>query len=504
MSQAYQQIELEEESRKYVVVNTHKGLFRYNRLLFGLSSAPGIFQRVMESLLKGIPYVVVYLDNILVTGPTEETHVAVVLKQLQTAGLRLRKDKCVFMAPSVTYLGHRIDAQGLHPLPDKVRAIQEAPRPRNVSKLKSYLGLLSYYSKFLPNLATVLAPLYGLLQRYRKWQWTRAHTRTFEQSKKLLLSSQVLVHFDPCLEIRLACDASDYGIGAVLSHLLPDGEEKPMGFVSRTLTEAEKKYLQDEKEALACVVGVTSFRSYLWGHHFTLQTDHKTLLTLLNEQKAIPQQAANRWAWIVAANDYAITWRSTLQHANTDALSRLPLSETPRHTSVPAELVLMMEQLQDGPITAAQIAAWTRRDPLMARVMRYVLQGWPDTPEDALKPYWHKRLELSVEAGCLIWGGRVVVPPQGRESVMTELHCGHPGASRMKSLARGHVWWPGMDASIEKAVKLCSNCQQNQPAPPQAPLHLWNWPTRPWSRLHVDYAGPVGAAHSHRRTLKVD
>ena len=176
---------------------------------------------------------VVYLDHILVTGPTEENHLATleeVLKRLQTAGLRLRKDKCVFMAPSVAYLGHRIDAQGLHPLPDKVRAIQEAPRPRNVSKLKSYLGLLSYYSKFLPNLATVLAPLYGLLRRYEKWRWTRAHTRAFEQSKELLLSSQVLVHFD-CLEIRLACDASDYGIGAVLSHLMPDGEEKPVGFV---------------------------------------------------------------------------------------------------------------------------------------------------------------------------------------------------------------------------------------------------------------------------------
>ena len=451
----------------------------------------------MESLLRGIPYVVVYLDDILVTGPTEEAHVAAleeVLKRLQTAGLRLRKDKCVFMAPSVVYLGHKIDAQGLHPLPDKVRAIQEAPKPRNMSKLKSYLGLLAYYSKFLPNLATVLAPLYGLLQQYKTWRWTRVHTRAFKQSKELLLSSQVLVHFDPNLEIRLACDASDYGVGAVLSHLMPNGEEKPVGFVSRTLTEAEKKYSQVEKEALACVVGVTRFRSYLWGHHFTLQTDHKPLLTILNEHKAIPQQAANRiqrWAWNLAAYDYTITWRSTSQHANADALSRLPLSETPRHSSVPAELVLMMEQLQDAPITAVQIATWTRRDPLMARVMQYVLQGWPDVPDDTLKPYWYKRLELSVEAGCLIWGGRVVVPPQGRESVLTELHCGHPGVSRMKSLARGLVWWPGMDMSIEKSVKLCSSCQQSQPSPPQAPLHPWNWPTRPWSRLHADYAGPV-------------
>ena len=363
----------------------------------------------------GFPCVVVYLDNILVTGPTEEAHVTAleeVLKQLKAAGLQLRKDKCVFMAPSVTYLGHRIDAQGLHPLPDKVQAIQEAPRPKSVSKLKSYLGLLSYYSKFLPKLATVLAPLYGLLRRYRKLRWTRAHTRAFEQSKKLLLSSQVLVHFDPRLDIRLACDASEYGIGAVLSHLMPDGVEKPVGFVSRNLTEAEKKYSQVEKEALACVVGVTRFLSYLWGHHFTLQTDHKPLLSLSNDHKAIPQQAANRiqrWAWILSAYDYTITWRSTSQHANADALSRLPLSESPRHSPVPAELVLMMEQL---------IAAWTRRDPLMARVMQNVQQGWPKDTDETLRPYWHKKMELSVEAGCLIWGGRVVIPLQGRQSIL--------------------------------------------------------------------------------------
>ena len=497
MSQAYQQIPLEEESCKYVVINTHRGLFQYNRLPFGVSSAPGIFQRVMESLLNGIPHVVVYLDDILVTGPTEEAHMAAleeVLKRLKTAGLRLRKEKCVFMAPSVAYLGHKIDAQGLHPLPDKVQAIQEAPRPQNSSQLKSYLGLLSYYSKFLPHLSTVLAPLYQLLQWDRKWRWTQVHTKTFEQSKKLLLSSQVLVHFDPRLEIRLACDASDYGVGAVLSHRMPNGVEKPVGFISRTLSEAEKKYSQVEKEALACVVGVKRFRSYLWGHHFILQTDNKPLLSLLNEHKAIPQQAANRiqrWAWILSAYEYTITWRNTFQHANADALSRLPLPEAPGHSPVPAELVLMMEQLQEAPITSTQIAAWTRRDTLMARVLQYVLQGWPDQPDEVLKPYWYKRMELSVEAGCLIWGGRVVVPPQGRESVLAELHSGHPGVSRMKSLARGLVWWPGMDTSIETAVKHCSSCQQNQAAPPHAPLQPWSWPTRPWSRLHVDYAGPV-------------
>ena len=396
-----------------------------------------------------------------------------------------------------TYSGEPLPVllQGLHPVPEKVKAVQEAPKPQNVTELKSYLGLLSYYSKFLPNLSTVLAPLYKLLRQREKWQWKKPQHHAFEESKKLLLSSQVLVHFNPSLDIQLACDASDYGLGAVLSHKMPDGSEKPIGFVSRTLSDTEKKYSQIEKEALACVVGVTRFHLYLWGHHFTLQTDHKPLLSLFKENKAIPQQAANRiqrWAWTLASYEYTITWRNTTQHANTDALSRLPLPEVPSQTTTPAEVVLMVDQLQNAPITAAQIATWTKKDPLMARVFRYVLQGWPNQQDDDLTPYWPKRLELSAESGCLVWGGRVVVPPQGRESVLAELHCGHPGISRMKSLARGLVWWPGLDKEIETMVKNCNKCQQSQPSPPSAPMQPWSWPTRPWSRLHVDYAGPIG------------
>ena len=173
------------------------------------------------------------------------------------------------MVGSVDYLGYRIDAEGLHPLPDKVQAVEEAPTPTCLTELKSYLGLLTYYSKFLSNLSTRLAPLYKLLGKDVPWQWGASQERAFCSSKKLLTSSNLLIHFDPSLPLTLACDASAYGIGAVLAHRLPDGSEKPVGYISRTLTKAERNYSQLEKEGLACVFGVKKFYSYLLDMHLS-------------------------------------------------------------------------------------------------------------------------------------------------------------------------------------------------------------------------------------------
>ena len=241
--------------------------------------------------------------------------------------------------------------------------------------------------------------------------------------------------------------------------------------------------------------GVKWFHSYLYSHHLVLQTDHKPLVTLFNENKEVPPQAANRiqrWALTLASYEYSIACRGTMQHANADAMSRLPLLDMPTQTPVPGELVLLVDKLEDAPITATQIATWTRQDPLLSTVTQYIQHGWPDRADtDEIKPYWSRRLELTVHQGCIIWCGRVVVPPPGQECVLVELHGGHPGTSRMKSLARSLVWWPGLDKDIEQVVQSCHECQQERPSPPPAPLHPWSWPTRPWTQLHIDFAGPM-------------
>ena len=174
LAHAYQQVELEKDSRKFVTINTHKGLFEYTRLPFGVASAPALFQRTMENLLQGLKHVCVYLDDILVTGSSEREHLdnlAEVLKRLESAGMRLKRSKCEFMLPSVEYLGHKISDKGLQPTEGKIKAIVEAPAPQNVSQLKAFLGMLNYYTKFLPNISSRLAPLYKLLQKAVVWSW---------------------------------------------------------------------------------------------------------------------------------------------------------------------------------------------------------------------------------------------------------------------------------------------------------------------------------------------
>ena len=351
LSQAYQQLPLDESSKQYVVINTQKGLFRYTRLPFGVSSAPGIFQRVIDSLIQDIPGVVAYLDDILITGPSDEAHLASlkeVLLRLEKAGLRAKKEKCEFMVPSVTYLGHKIGTEGIHPLPDKIEAIEGAPRPTNVSELKAYLGILTYYGKFFPNMSTVLAPLYRLLQKESKWQWNSEQENAFKASKELLTSSQLLVHFNLQLKVILACDASAYGVGAVLAHQMPDGSEKPVAYASQSLSKSERNYSQLEKEGLACVFGVKKFRQYLFGHPFELVTDHKPLLSLLSEHKASSPQASariKRWSLLLSSYEYTLKFRGTQLHGNADALSRLPLPVEAQEQEPIPELVLLIDHL---------------------------------------------------------------------------------------------------------------------------------------------------------------
>lgn len=315
----------------------------------------------MDTLFQGFSGVSVYIDDILVMGSSTKDHLhnlQKVLEKLQSAGLRLNMDKCFFLQPSITYLGHVIDKEGLHPTQDKVEAIQDAPRPRNLTGLRSFLGPMNYYSKFLPNLSTTLSPLYVLLNKKQKWEWSTAQAKAFQIAKEALQGDALLVHFDTKKPLVLACDASQYGIGAVLSHIMDQGHKRPIAYISRTLSPAEKNYSQLEKEALTIIYTVQKFHNYLYGQHFTILSDYKPLAFLFNEKMGIPQMASarlQRWALILLAYMYSICYKPGKKLCNADALSCLPHSVTSSQDHFPEDLNMLINHLSSTSIGADKI-----------------------------------------------------------------------------------------------------------------------------------------------------
>ena len=297
LADAYNQIQLAPESQRRLALSTHRGVLLQQRLPFGIKSARGYFQEIMENLTSDLPGVAVFQDDMLVSGQDANDHLSNLkhlLTRLNDKGLRCRHDKCQFAQPSVEYLGHTLSAEGISK-GSKVEAVLKMPPPMDVSRLKSFLDSVQFYGKFIPNLASMAEPLYRLTKKATPWKWEDEEQATFEQLKNVLSSDQVLVHFDPNKTLVLACDASNVGIGAVLVHRYLDGSERPIANMSKTLTAAERNYSQIYKEALSIIYGL-KFYQYLYGRRFILVTDHKPLTALSGPKKGTPLLAANRLA----------------------------------------------------------------------------------------------------------------------------------------------------------------------------------------------------------------
>ena len=256
----------------------------------------------------------------------------------------------------------------------------------------------------------------------------------------MLTSDVVLAHYDTKKQLKLSCDASQYGLGVVLSHVI-NGEEHPIAFASRTLSKAEKNYGQVEKEALALIFGVKKFHKYVYGRPFTMVTGHKPLLSIFNPKAAVPSIAAarmQRWAMFLSTYKYTIEYKCGKSHANVDCLSRLPVQED-RDLGDPST-IFQVSFIEELPVTAVDIATETKNNTL-ATVYQYVMEGWPHkVKEEALKPYYQRKDQLATDHGCLLWGLRVIIPPRLQAQMLNELHISHPGIVKMKALARSIVW----------------------------------------------------------------
>ena len=493
LSQAYHQLELDPKSRGYTTINTHRGLFEYVRLPFGIHSAVSIFQRTMETLLAGIDGCIVYVDDILVTGRNDAEHkrnLEMVLQRLQDAGMRLKATKTEFMLPQVSYLGHTLSASGMAPSPGRIDAMVNANAPTSVSELQSFIGSANYVRKFIPNFARIMAPLYALLKKDTVWRWSDSEQTAFLTIKNALCSTEVLAHYSAGLEHVLQCDASGTGLGAVLLQKNENGDYQPISYASRLLNKAERNYSNIERESLALVFGATKFRQYLLGKKFVLETDHKPLVKLFGMQEGVPFLVSSRlkkWKLLLSAYDYTIQHIAGKANVLADFMSRKPISGNPSTPELGETRVLFIE---DELIDAQVVLNATGDDPVLERVRHYTLNGWPEHVKKVeLQPYFVKRWELSIVNDVLLWNERVVIPMALRAMLLSELHSEHTGAVRMKRMARRYFWWPKMDDEIEDTTKMCATCQE-QARKPSKSYATWSWPSGPWRRLHIDFAGP--------------
>ncbi|XP_055584806.1 uncharacterized protein K02A2.6-like [Uranotaenia lowii] len=411
LSDAYLQVEVCEFSKKLLTINTHKGLFQFNRLSPGVKTASGEFQHIVDNMIADLEDTSGYLDDIIVASDTLEGHISEIerlLRRIEEYGFHLKIEKSTFFMQQIKYLGFIIDAAGIRPDPSKVKAIIDMPAPKDVSTLRSFLGAINYYGKFVRSMHDLRHPLDALLKKEVKWNWSEDCQKSFDKFKKLLQSDLLLTHYNPKLEMIVAADASQYGIGAVLLHRFPDGSIKAVCHASRTLTSAEKNYSQGEKEGLALIFACTKFHRMIFGRHFTLHTDHKPLLGIFGSKKGVPVHTASRlqrWALVLLQYDFKIEFKSTESFGHADVLSRL----IGQHSKPDEDYVIASMQLEADirsvqaesvaalPVDHQMILHETKQDRTLQKVLQFIRSNWPSSTSNADLLQFFKRKDSFCE-----------------------------------------------------------------------------------------------------------
>lgn len=329
LASGYHQIEVNEADRAKTAFTTQSGHYEFGRMPFGLKTAPATFQRAMDNVLRGLQgiHCLVYLDDIIIYSASLQEHVDKLRKifdRLRETNLKVTLDKCEFLRKEVLYLGHTITKNGLMPNDDKIQAVINFPLPRTATEIKSFLGLVGYYRKFIKDFSKLTQPLTSCLKKKNKIDHTKQeYIDAFEKCKELLTNAPLLQFPDFSKPFVLTTDASNYAVGAVLSQGAV-GSDKPIAYASRTLNDAESRYSTIEKELLAIVWATKHFRPYLYGNKFTIYTDHRPL-AWLNSIKE-PNSKLTRWKLRLEEFDYNIVYKNGKQNSNADALSRIKVN----------------------------------------------------------------------------------------------------------------------------------------------------------------------------------
>jgi hypothetical protein len=326
LASGYWQVEMNKEDKEKTAFITHEGLYQWKVMPFGLCNAPATFQRLMHKVLGNLIYTKapVYIDDINVHSKSFNQHIEdlrEVFGKLRKAKLKLRPDKCNFCYREIKFLGHIVGKDGIKVDQDKIKKVREFPKPENVSELRGFVGLASYYRKFIKDFSKITKPLTKLFQKDLEYVWRKEQEESFEALKEKLTTAPVLAYPDFEKEFTLYTDASGYALGAVLSQKGEDGKERVIEYASKGLTKAEQNYSTTELECYAIVWAIEEkFHHYLINKKFKVVTDHYALKWL--QTNALKGRRA-RWILKLQPYDFEIIHKEGRKHKNADALSRI-------------------------------------------------------------------------------------------------------------------------------------------------------------------------------------
>ena len=477
----YWQINVQEQSREKTAFATYEGLYEFRVMPFGLCNAPATFQRLMQKILRGLSsFCCVYIDDILVFSDSVEEHaqhLSQVFERIQSCGLKLHPNKCSLGQSEVVFLGHVVSAAGISPDPAKLQSVRCFPTPTDVRSVREFLGLASYYRRFVPQFARIAGPLHLLTHANVDFVWTESCQRAFDQLRNLLTAPPVLAYPDFGQPFQLYTDARGKGLGAVLEQQV-DGSGHPVAYASRTLSQHEQRYGITELETLAVVWGLCHFRAYLYGHKVVVYTDHAPVKSMLETKH--PSGKLARWAESVAELDVEILYRPGRKHSNADALSRSPLEMSNDGELQELQVAAVVTrgaaratpgQLQTEP--EAELSGLQRADPHYSAVLQFLESGvLPLDPVESKRILKEKEHFVVMER-VLYWVDpsqsekfRLCVPQAKREAVMTEAHAGrlsgHFSPKAVYAALAKRYWWEGMYKDVHTHCRGCLTCATYQ------------------------------------------
>ena len=529
LKSGYHQVKMAEEDKEKTAFSFGQGLWQFTVVPFGLSNAAPAFERLMERVLEGTQGkgTLVYLDDVIVYGRTFEEELQrleEVLRRFRKANLKLSPKKCLLFQREVPFLGHVVSEAGVSTDPLKVKAVAEWPVPGTVSELRSFLGLCSYYRRYIANYSTIAAPLHHLTRKDARFCWDEECQSALERLKEALASAPVLPYPDPALPYIVDCDASAEGLGAVLSQV-KEGRERVVAYYSAKMKPAEKNYCATRRELLAVVKSVGSFHPYLYGAKFTIRTDHAALRWLKTMKN--PEGQLARWIGRLEQYDYTIEHRAGRAHNNADSLSRRPCEPECRHCSKrESETVCRHAQVRRAePRGDTLLEEAQKEDPDLRPIVEWLEAGVSHPSEEeisaespAARFYCKQWDTLRLDNGVLVkrWtstdGGTshwlTVIPRSMRLELVREMHggvtSGHLGVRKTLSRLRQRFYWLEMRKDVKEWCRVCNVCNAKKgPARKgKAPLQVYQVGA-PMERVAVDILGPLPLTSAGNRYICV-